>query len=73
MKFLGLRIDDHDSNVTYTDGKKVKYCATERLYGIKHHGWDNIWQWEDVLDSWGVKVDDLDAIAIITDDINFEQ
>ena len=65
MKFLGLRIDDHDSNITYTDGKTVKYCATERLFGIKHHGYDNIWQWSDVLDSWGVKLSDIDAIAMI--------
>lgn len=73
MKFLGLRVDDHDSNITYTDGTKVRYCATERLFGIKHHGYNNTWQWEDVLTSWGVKVDDLDAIAIITDDVDFEE
>ena len=73
MKFLGLRIDDHDSNITYTDGKTVKYCATERLFGIKHHGYDNIWQWSDVLDSWGVKLSDIDAIAMITDKICFAE
>lgn len=73
MKFLGLRLDDHDSNITYTNGKTVRYCATERKYGIKHHGFDNAWQWEDILNGWGVKVDDLDAIAMITDQIEFAE
>lgn len=73
MKLLGLRVDDHDSNITYTHGKSVRYCATERKFGIKHHGFDNVWQWEDILNSWGVKVEDLDAIAIVTDHIKFEK
>ncbi len=72
MKLLGLRIDDHDSNITYTNGTKVRYLATERLFGIKHHGYDNVWQWEDVLDRWDIKVEELDAICIITDDIEFD-
>lgn len=67
MKFLGLRVEDHDSNITYTDGKSVKYCATERLFGIKHHGFDNGWQWEDVLNDWGAQVADLDGVAVISD------
>lgn len=73
MKFLGLRLDDHDSNITYTDGKTVKYCATERLFSIKHHGFNNVWQWEDILNRWDVKLEDIDAIAIITDDITFDE
>lgn len=73
MKFLGLRLEDHDSNITYTDGTKVRYCATERLFGIKHHGYDNTWQWQDVLDSWGVSAEELDALAIVSDQITFEE
>ena len=71
MNFLGLRIEDHDSNITFTDGKKVKYCATERLFGVKHHGYDNNWQWGDVLADWGIHVNELDAICLITDKVNF--
>ncbi|UNH61270.1 carbamoyltransferase [Synechococcus phage S-SZBM1] len=71
MKFLGLRLEDHDSNITYTDGAEVKYCATERVFGIKHHGFDNNWQWQDILNGWGVRVDELDAIAVITDTVEF--
>ncbi len=72
MNLLGLRIDDHDSNITYTNGTKVRYLATERLFGIKHHGYDNAWQWKDVLDRWDVKIEELDAICIITDGIKFD-
>ena len=73
MKFLGLRVEDHDSNICYTDGKKVKYLSTERYFGIKHHGLNNTWQWQDILDDWGVHVAELDAICIISDQITFER
>lgn len=73
MKFLGLRVEDHDSNICYTDGKKVKYLSTERYFGIKHHGLNNTWQWQDILDEWGVHIYELDAIAIVTDQVEFDQ
>ena len=73
MKFLGLRVEDHDSNICYTDGKKVKYLSTERYFGIKHHGLNNTWQWEDILNDWGVRVDELDAICIVSDQVNFDK
>ncbi len=72
MKFLGLRFEEHDTNITFTDGRNVRYCATERLFGIKHHGFDNGWQWQDVINDWGVRIEELDGIAIITDGITFE-
>ena len=68
MKFLGLRITAHDSNITYTNGKSVRYCSTERLYGIKHHGFDNDWQWLDILKKWDIDINDIDAICIVSDD-----
>ena len=37
MKLLGIRLCDHDSNITITDGTKVQYHKTERYYGVKHH------------------------------------
>lgn len=40
MKFLGIR-NCHDSNVTYTDGTKVKYFKLERKNQIKHYRWDS--------------------------------
>ena len=41
MKFLGLRLDEHDSNITYTDGFNVKYFKPERHNQIKHFGYNN--------------------------------
>ena len=37
MKLLGIRLCDHDSNITITDGTKIQYHKTERHYGVKHH------------------------------------
>ena len=34
MKFLGLRLCDHDSNITYTDGITVKYFCLEKVSNI---------------------------------------
>jgi len=73
MRFLGLRVEDHDSNITYTDGTKVKYLSTERYYGIKHHGYNNTWQWEDILNHWDLSIDDVDAIAVISDQVEFDK
>jgi len=71
MKFVGLRIEDHDSNITYTDGTEVRYFSSERIFGIKHHGLNNHWQWVDILNEWGIHLDELDAVGIITDNIQF--
>ena len=38
MKFLGIR-NGHDCNITYTDGKKVRYAKLERNLQIKHYHW----------------------------------
>lgn len=38
MKFLGIR-DNHDCNVTYSDGTKVKYVKLERNLQLKHYHW----------------------------------
>lgn len=68
MKLLGLRIDDHDSNITYYDGKTVRYYKSERDRQIKHHGYRNIFEWiDDVERLWGLRVEDIDEIAIIAD------
>ena len=41
-KLLGLRVDEHDSNISYFDGNKVYYLKSERLYNIKYHAYDNL-------------------------------
>jgi len=68
VKFLGIRYDDHDSNITYTDGTQLKYLATERLYDEKHHGWENDWSWQLVATKWNIDLKDIDAIALVVDE-----
>lgn len=68
MKLLGLRICDHDSNISYFDGNKVFYLKTERKFQVKHHGIKDIYNWEDIVfEQWGIKSKDLDEIAIVFD------
>ena len=68
MKFVGLRLDTHGANVTYTDGPKIKYCEIARDLQIKHFGYDfDLTSWVYVLDRWGVDRKDIDAICISFD------
>ena len=67
MKFLGLRLCDHDSNITYTDGTKVKYYNSERDYQIKHHGFGDLNQWFHVIKKWKINPEEIDGIAITID------
>lgn len=67
MKFIGLRLDDHDSNITYTDGTKVKYTNCERNYQCKHYGLDDLNTWTSIIKRWKVNPSEVDAIAIIID------
>ena len=68
MKFIGLRLDEHDSNVSYFDGSVVRYYNSERDYQIKHHGFDDQNHWTNVLKKWNVNPSEIDAIAIVKDD-----
>lgn len=73
MKFLGIALAEHDNNITFTDGKKVKYLSTEREYNIKHHSWKNQKSWLTILKKWDIDLDDIDAIAVTMDDVPFEE
>ena len=50
MKFLGLRLAAHASNISYSNGSKVKYYKSERDTQIKHHGYDDLSSWKKVID-----------------------
>jgi carbamoyltransferase len=65
MKFLGLHLEYHDSNITYTNGTKVKYYKSERDYQLKHHGFDDLNQWTKIIKRWNIDPNEIDAIAII--------
>ena len=68
MKFIGLRLDAHGANVTYTDGPKIKYCEIARDLQIKHFGYHNdMTSWMYLLDRWGVNPKDIDAVGISFD------
>ena len=67
MKFLGLRLCAHDSNLAYADGSKVRFFKSERHNQIKHHGYGNLLEWVFVLNRWNVSIQDLDGIAIVID------
>ena len=73
MKLLGLRLCDHDSNISYWDGTKVHYIKSERIHGIKHHGYDgNIDRWVTEVDKY-IDIDwqGLEGVAICGDSSNF--
>ena len=67
-KLLGIRICEHDSNISYFDGEIVRYYKSERNKQIKHHGYDNVWEWKnDIEKLWNMNVNDVDEIAIVFD------
>ena len=67
-KLLGIRICEHDSNISYFDGETVRYYKSERNKQIKHHGYDNVWEWKnDIEKLWNMNVNDVDEIAIVFD------
>ena len=67
MKFLGLRLDEHDSNICYTDGTKVRYYKPERHNQLKHFGYNNLYDWLYSTSLFDFNIKDLDAIAIVID------
>ena len=68
VKLLGLRVGEHDSNLSYFDGKKVHYIKYERKYQIKHYGLEPINQWEGILEEhFNIRSKDLDEVALVFD------
>ena len=68
MKLIGLRLCEHDSNVSYYDGETVRYFKSERIYDEKHHGYSDLHSWKkDFKDIFGDDPEDADEIAIVID------
>ena len=66
MKLLGLRLSEHDSNISYFDGDTLHYYKSERDYQIKHHGYDELKTWRgDIQRVFDVRPDEIDDIAIV--------
>ena len=72
MKFLGLRLCDHDSNIAYADGTEIKYIKSERLHQIKHHGYNDFHSYIDDIKNWGIDFKQLDAVCIVVDQIKLD-
>lgn len=70
--FLGLRLCEHDTNISLSIGTTVKYRKTERNTQIKHHSFANLYDWLFVLEEWNIDVADIDAIGIVVDDKNYD-
>jgi len=73
MKLLGLRLCDHDSNISYWDGTKVHYIKSERIHGIKHHGYNsNVDEWvTDIEKHISIDWRNLDGIGLCGDSERF--
>ena len=67
MKLLGLRLCEHDSNLSYYNGDRVFYIKTERIYNEKHHAYNNIWQWQSDIKSFGINLEEVEEVAIVID------
>ena len=75
MRLLAFRIEEHDSNFSYYDGKNVKYFSTERYFAEKHHGFRTRPDDQTVIDilkkTFNISIDDIDCIGVITDNYSF--
>jgi carbamoyltransferase len=73
MKLLGLRLCEHDSNLSYYDGNSLRYHKTERFYQKKHHAVNDVFKWkEEIYRAWGITEAEIDEIAIIVDAWKYE-
>lgn len=64
MKLLAFTINFHDSNISYFDGKRIRYYKHERAIHLKHAPITNV---ETVIgivkEIWGLNFSDFDYIA----------
>jgi len=68
MKLLGIRVCDHDSNFSYFDGQILRYFKSERLNKIKHHAYNDLYVWRDIVKNiFKDNPDKIDEIAIVVD------
>ena len=68
MNLIGLRLCEHDSNISFYDGKNFYYYKSERDFQTKHHAFDNLWEWKEIVYKlWNLKEKDIDDTAIVLD------
>jgi carbamoyltransferase len=71
MKLLGLRLGEHDSNITYYDGSNVKYFKPERHNQIKHFAYNDIFSWLESSNILNFNLNEIDAIGVVLDTYQF--
>jgi len=72
MVLVGLRLDDHDSNICVYNNGNISYLKSERRYQIKHFAYNNNNQWViDLKRFFDLTPDDIDEIAIIADPLRY--
>jgi|TARA_R100001443_G_scaffold715_4_gene2874 carbamoyltransferase len=68
LKFLGLRLCEHDSNISYYTGEEVLYYKLERHTQKKYDAYNNFELWiDDIKKIWGVTPNDFEEIGIVFD------
>jgi len=67
MNFLGISFRNHDTNISYSYGNKVKYIKFEREFNHKHLGCTDYFFIQHVLDKWKINISKIDAVAYVTD------
>jgi carbamoyltransferase len=67
MNFLGISFRNHDANITYSYGNKVKYIKFEREFNQKHLGCIDYFFIQYVLDKWKIDISKINAVAYVTD------
>ena len=65
MKLLSFTYENHDSSISYYDGKKVSYLKVERLFQFKHYKVKDKSQIENIIkEKWNITFNDIDKICI---------
>lgn len=68
MKFLSLRLCEHDSNISFFDGNAVQYFKLERKTNIKHDAYCDLFSWkQDAEKIFNIDLREIDEIAIVVD------
>ena len=73
MNLLGLRLCDHDSNITLAQDSKIKYYKAERDWQVKHVGYNNLTSWLKVLHKWNINLSEIDAIGIVINSYHYKK
>jgi len=65
MNLLSLAMTNHDGNLSYFDGKEVKYLKFERTDGRKHLTFYTLWELKNIIEkNCKIDIEDFDDVVI---------